>query len=180
MTDTTIAVKSSVPVNGLRVGGVRPTYPSNGDVYVVEEKGIVKDVQQYQQDGWYSVTASLYINGEWKVFVGFDISGFVLNKPDSGGDSGDDSGGDSGGSSSGSGFLSKLLDSVFGGVLKVFTALFKGLLSLLGTVLSLLLSLIGYIAIFLPFLPGGLVSLIGSGVVIVLVLVVVKFIGGFL
>ena len=195
MTDTTIAVKSSVPVGALRVGGVRPTFPGNGDVYVVEEKGIVKDVQQYQSDGWYSVTASLYINGEWKLFVGFDISGFELNKPDSpGGDGsgGGDSGGGSGGSGSGggssggsdsgdgSGFLNKLLQSVFGGVLSVLASLLSGLLTLLSTILTMLLGLVGYIGIFLPFLPSGVVTLIGGGVFIVLALIVVKFIGNLL
>ena len=193
MTDTTIAVKSSVPVGALRVGGVRPTFPSNGDVYVVEEKGIVKDVQQYQQDGWYSVQASLYIDGEWKLFVGFDISGFGLNKPDSpGGGTGPGGSGDSGGSGSGgggsgggdsggsSGFWDKLLQSVFGGVLSVLASLLSGLLTLLSTILTMLLGLVGYIGIFLPFLPSGVVTLIGGGVFIVLALIVVKFIGNLL
>lgn len=187
MTDTTIAVKSSVPVGALRVGGVRPTFPGNGDVYVVEEKGIVKDVQQYQQDGWYSVQASLYIDGEWKLFVGFDISGFGLNKPDSSGggtgpggsgDSGGGSGGDSGGG--GSGFWDKLLQSTFGGILSVLASLLSGLLTLLGAILTMLLGIVGYIGIFLPFLPGSIVTLIGGGVFIVLALVVIKFIGGLL
>lgn len=187
MTDTTIAVKSSVPVGALRVGGVRPTFPSNGDVYVVEEKGIVKDVQQFQQDGWYSVQASLYIDGEWKLFVGFDISGFGLNKPDSSGggtgpggsgDSGGGSGGDSGGG--GSGFWDKLLQSTFGGILSVLASLLSGLLTLLGAILTMLLGIVGYIGIFLPFLPGSVVTLIGGGVFIVLALVVIKFIGGLL
>lgn len=184
MTDTTIAVKSSVPVGALRVGGVRPTYPGNGDVYVVEENGIVKDVQQYQSDGWYSVTASLYINGEWKLFVGFDISGFELNKPDSpGGGTGPGGSGDSGGSGSGggsSGFWDKLLQSVFGGVLSVLASLLSGLLTLLSTILTMLLGLVGYIGIFLPFLPSGVVTLICGGVFIVLALIVVKFIGNLL
>lgn len=193
MTETTIAVKSSVPVAGLRVGGVRPTFPANGDVYVVEEKGIVKDVQQYQSDGWFSVTASLYIDGEWKLFVGFDISGFGLNKPDSpGGGTGPGGSGDSGGSGSGgggsgggdsggsSGFWDKLLQSVFGGVLSVLASLLSGLLTLLSTILTMLLGLVGYIGIFLPFLPSGVVTLIGGGVFIVLALIVVKFIGNLL
>ncbi len=192
MTDTTIAVKSSVPVGALRVGGVRPTFPANGDVYVVEEKGIVKDVQQFQQDGWYSVQASLYIDGEWKLFFGFDISGFGLNKPDSpGGGTGPGGSGDSGGSGSGggsgggdsggsSGFWDKLLQSVFGGVLSVLASLLSGLLTLLSTILTMLLGLVGYIGIFLPFLPSGVVTLIGGGVFIVLALIVVKFMGNLL
>ena len=184
MTDTTIAVKSSVPVGALRVGGVRPTFPGNGDVYVVEEKGIVKDVQQFQQDGWYSVQASLYIDGEWKLFFGFDISGFGLNKPDSsGGGTGPGGSGDSGGSGSGgggSGFWDKLLQSTFGGVLSVLASLLSGLLTLLGAILTMLLGIVGYIGIFLPFLPGSIVTLIGGGVFIVLALVVIKFIGGLL
>lgn len=184
MTDTTIAVKSSVPVGALRVGGVRPTFPSNGDVYVVEEKGIVKDVQQFQQDGWYSVQASLYINGEWKLFFGFDISGFGLNKPDSsGGGTGPGGSGGSGGSGSGgggSGFWDKLLQSTFGGILSVLASLLSGLLTLLGAILTMLLGIVGYISIFLPFLPGSIVTLIGGGVFIVLALVVIKFIGGLL
>ena len=188
MTNTTIAVKSKKEVSGLRVGGVRPTYPTDGYVYVALENDYVTSLQQYQGSRWVEIQGSLYLNGTWVTIYGFymgslsidgDNSGGSTDKPGSGGSSGSDDDDDSGGSSGG-GFFSKILDAVFGGVLAVIKAMFKALLSLLGTVLSLLIGLAGYIGVFLPFLPGSTVALIGSGVFIVLAIVVIRFIGGLL
>lgn len=81
------AVQSQYAVNGFRVGGVKPTYPSNGFVYVYEESDKVKSVQQYQGNGWYEVGASVYADGGWKTADGFDLSAFKLSGDDESGDS---------------------------------------------------------------------------------------------
>ena len=180
MTNTTIAVKSKKDVSGLRVGGVRPTYPTDGYVYVALEKDYVVSLQQYQNSRWVEIQGSLYLNGTWVTIYGFYMGSLSIDGNDSGssgGSGGDSSGGGSGGSS---GFWDKLLQSVFGGVLSVLASLLSGLLTLLSTILTMLLGLVGYIGIFLPFLPSGVVTLIGGGVFIVLALIVVKFIGNLL
>ena len=76
-----IAVKSNVPVADLRVGGVRPTYPSQGDVFVYLEDDVCKSVQQYQTDGWYSIDAAVFFDGEWVTAKAFDMSSFVSYEP---------------------------------------------------------------------------------------------------
>ena len=81
------AVQSQYTVDGFRVGGVKPTYPSKGFVYVYEENNKVKSVQQYQGNGWYEVGASVYADGGWKTADGFDLSTFKLSGDDDNGDS---------------------------------------------------------------------------------------------
>lgn len=201
MTDTTIAVKSSVPVGALRVGGVRPTFPGNGDVYVVEEKGIVKDVQQFQLDGWYSIQASLYIDGDWKLLSNCDISNLGLNKPDSSGGgsgSGDSGGSGSGGGGSGSGDNTDISDSslwnkLFGALASAVGAVFKGLLTVLATfaegfasvvstLTQLFTSLIGlggefsnFTGSFFSWLPAEIVGLLSLSITLGIVMAVIRF-----
>lgn len=81
------AVQSQYTVDGFRVGGVKPTYPSNGFVYVYEENNKVKSVQQYQGNGWYEVGASVYVKDGWKTADGFDLSAFKLSGDDGNGGS---------------------------------------------------------------------------------------------
>ena len=81
------AIQSQYAVNGFRVGGVKPTYPSNGYVYVYEENDKVKSVQQYQGNGWYEVGASIYVDGAWKQADNYDLSTFKLSGDDENGGS---------------------------------------------------------------------------------------------
>ena len=81
------AVQSQYTVDGFRVGGVKPTYPSTGFVYIYEENNKVKSVQQYQGNGWYEVGASVYFDGGWKTADGFDLSTFKLSGDDGDGGS---------------------------------------------------------------------------------------------
>ena len=205
MTDTTIAVKTSVPVGSLRVGGVRSTYPANGDIYVVEEKGIVKDVQQYQTDGWYSVQASLYTGGEWKLLSNYDISNLGLNKPDSGGSgsgggSGDSDGSGSGGGGSGGsgsgdtdisdsslwnklfGALASAVGAVFKGLLTVLATFAEGFASVVSTLTQLFTSLIGlggefsdFTGSFFSWLPAEIVGLLSLSITLGIVMAVIRF-----
>lgn len=196
MTDTTIAVKSSVSVGALRVGGVRSTYPANGDVYVVEEKGIVKDVQQFQTDGWYSVQASLYADGEWKLLSNYDISNLGLNKPDSGDSGGSGSGGGgSGGSGSGDtdisdsslwnklfGALASAVGAVFKGLLTVLATFAEGFASVVSTLTNLFVSLVNlggdfsdFLGVFFSWLPPEIVALLSLSVTLGIVMAVIRF-----
>ena len=43
---------------------------------------IVKSVQQYQDNGWYSIDATLYDGSQWVTLTGSDFSTLVVNKPD--------------------------------------------------------------------------------------------------
>lgn len=77
-----IAVKSNVPVSQYRVGGVRPTYPTDGYVYVYLEGDTVKNIQQYQTDGWYDVDASIYAVGDgWQNLKNYDLSTYTVEDP---------------------------------------------------------------------------------------------------
>ena len=77
-----IFVKSNVPVSNFRVGGVRPTYPIDGFVYLYLENDVVKDVQQYQDNGWYSVDAVIYNDEQWVNLDNYNLSNYVLDEDD--------------------------------------------------------------------------------------------------
>lgn len=72
--DKDIAIMSNIPVNDYRIGGVRPTYPAKGDVYIYLENDVVESVQQYQGDGWASVDAQIYTDGAWKNLKKFNLA----------------------------------------------------------------------------------------------------------
>lgn len=72
--DKDIAIMSNIPVGNYRIGGVRPTYPTKGDVYIYLENDVVESVQQYQGDGWAAVDAEIYTDGTWKTLKKFNFS----------------------------------------------------------------------------------------------------------
>lgn len=73
-----VCINSNIPVSEYRIGGVRPTYPVDGSIYVYLENDVVKSVQQYQNNGWFNVDASIYADGAWKDFKGFDLSEYTF------------------------------------------------------------------------------------------------------
>ena len=81
-----IAVKSDYLPTGIRVGGVRPTFCNDGDIYVYTENNIVGDVQQYQNDGWYSVDAVIYDNEQWNTLQNYNLSNYTVEDDSSGED----------------------------------------------------------------------------------------------
>lgn len=89
-TENMIAVQGKYTVSDFRVGGVRPTYPTKGFVYIYLEDDVVKDIQQYEGDAWCSVNGAIYQDGEWSDLSGCNLSTlrFEEDEPD---DSGDDS-----------------------------------------------------------------------------------------
>lgn len=81
--DGQVAVKSAINVGSVRVGGVRPSYPSNGDVYVyLDDKNCVSSVQQYQLTQWKNVDASIYQDSVWVTLKGVDFTSSVIAPDD--------------------------------------------------------------------------------------------------
>lgn len=82
----TIAIQSFIPVNDTRIGGVRPSYPKQGDVYIslsAEKK--VTSCQQYQSGSWVDVDGSIYYASEgfrWYPLDGFDMADMVVGYAD--------------------------------------------------------------------------------------------------
>lgn len=195
-TTNQIAVKSNVAVAGLRVGGVRATYPSNGDVYVYLEDDVVKDVQQYQTDGWYSVDACIYASFGWTSLSNYDLSEYVVEAPedssgsgDSGGSSSGDSGASGGSSDSGSsssgdsslgsdGILGDLISSVFGGVAEAISGAFKGLLSIFTSLLEFCTGFGSFLGEAFVFIPSDIISVLTAGITLIVILSIIKFIRG--
>lgn len=76
------AVASNIAAKDLRVGGVRPTLPANGAVYVHLDSGNkIDSVQQYQSDGWYDVTAAIYDGKAWVTADRFNMTPYIASDP---------------------------------------------------------------------------------------------------
>ena len=69
-------------LGNVRIGGARPTYPANGDVYVSLKGNKVESVQQYQENGWYGINGAIYRNGEWVDLKGYDTPQHQIDDPD--------------------------------------------------------------------------------------------------
>lgn len=154
--ESMIAVQANYEVTNYRVGGVRPTYPTDGYVYIYLEDDVVKDIQQFQGDGWYSINGAIRKNGKWVDLKNYDLS--VLTFDDTSADDGTDSDSgtnskpndnvsdnDTNDNSSSGGGLSDLLDGIGG--------LFDGLMSIIGKVLE-------YIGKALDLLSGTVTKII--------------------
>lgn len=105
-----VAIKSSVPVTAFRVGGVRPSNPAQGNVYIsLDSSHKVTSAQQYNSGNWGIVDGAIYDTGAWVTLSGYSMKNYTIEDPDPGGsnsNSNSDSGGSSstGGGSSGSSF----------------------------------------------------------------------------
>lgn len=78
-----IAVKSAVPVAGVRLGGVRPSYPSEGDVYIsLDSEKAVTSCQQYQSGSWVERDGAVCENDEWVNISGYSFAGQVVIEDD--------------------------------------------------------------------------------------------------
>ncbi len=158
-----IAFFTNTDIADVRFGGVRPTYPTNGYVYVhLDDDENVDSVQQFQQDGWYEIEASIYYNDSWELLKGFDLSYISIDpggpeepdnpdKPDPDNpDKPDPDNPDKPGTGTPSepdkpgigGDVNGLLESVG----KFFTAILNGIVALLKPLVDGLASLVGGIA----------------------------------
>lgn len=78
-----IAVKSAVAVNNVRLGGVRPSYPAQGDVYIsLDADKKVTSCQQYQSGTWTECQGSVCDNDTWVDLTGYSFAGQVVNEDD--------------------------------------------------------------------------------------------------
>lgn len=76
-----IAFKTNYDLGNVRIGGVRPTYPATGDIFVNLSDNKVDSVQQYQENGWFNITGTIYQNGKWVDLKGYDMSVHMVQKP---------------------------------------------------------------------------------------------------
>lgn len=82
-TEGAIAVKSAVAVNNVRLGGVRPSYPAQGDVYVsLDADKKVTSCQQYQSGTWTKCQGSVCKDNNWVELTGYSFAGQVVNEDD--------------------------------------------------------------------------------------------------
>lgn len=77
-----IVVMSNIPVADYRIGGVRPTYPVTGSTFIYLENDVVQSIQQYQGDGWASVDAFIWQDGEWKNLLKYNFADLKFEEPD--------------------------------------------------------------------------------------------------
>ena len=82
-TEGAIAVKSAVAVNNVRLGGVRPSYPAQGDVYIsLDADKKVTSCQQYQSGTWTECQGSVCKDNNWVELTGCSFAGQVVNEDD--------------------------------------------------------------------------------------------------
>lgn len=77
-----IVVMSNIPVADYRIGGVRPTYPVTGSTFIYLENNVVQSIQQHQGDGWVSVDAFIWQDGEWKNLLKYNFADLKFEEPD--------------------------------------------------------------------------------------------------
>lgn len=81
--DGTVAVKSAVSVADFRVGGVRPSYPVEGSVYIsLDADKKVTSCQQYQSGTWTECQGSVCKDCNWVELTGYSFAGQVVNEDD--------------------------------------------------------------------------------------------------
>ena len=82
-TEGAIAIKSAVAVNNVRLGGVRPSYPAQGDVYIsLDADKKVTSCQQYQSGTWTECQGSVCDNDTWVDLSEYSFAGQVVNEDD--------------------------------------------------------------------------------------------------
>lgn len=198
-----IAFKTNTNISDVRFGGARPTYPTNGYVYVaLDSDHVVESIQQYQEDGWYEIESAIYLGTDWVDYKGFDMDYLGIDVPDSdSGGSGDTGGGSGGGSDSGdTGDTGNNGDS--GGGTGIGDII-DGIVKFLDTILSLIGKLIGIVSDFVSsalslfetltvftdgfsqflsgafgFLPPEAITVIVSGITTIVILAIIKFLRG--
>lgn len=181
--DNTVLFYTRYDYDGYRVGGVRPTYPTDGYIYVNVEDDVVQSVQQYQVNKWEEIDAFLYDNGELIDLAGYDLSDRKVVEPvepdtgtgsgnnpgtgsgnTPGGSGGDGSDNDSGDDDGGGGILSGIID-FFGSIFGLIGELISVLIGLLGDLVDLITSLISslfdLLGVFTDF-GGGFSDFLGA------------------
>ena len=194
--DGDIVVQSSIPVTDNRIGGVRPSAPTIGTVYIAIDKTSTQDnvtsVQQYQSTGWVTVQGSIYENGQWKQLNNYDMRQYTLNPDDfpdnSDGGGGSNSGGGGGSGDSGNSLLDSILGligDVFGFLGRIIGGIIDGIRTLLGSIIGLFEDVILFIGNFgdflagaFVFIPAEIITLLILGLSLRILLMVIKALRG--
>lgn len=69
-----IAVYSDILINTYRVGGVRPSLPSKGDVFVNFDGVTFESIQQFDGQGWVNVGGMVYYKEHWYSLENFTFA----------------------------------------------------------------------------------------------------------
>lgn len=69
----TIAVQDRTPVSAYRVGGVRPTFPDTGMVWMPVEDNRIQDCQIYNGSYWQSVGCRVWTGSRWVPAWAYDV-----------------------------------------------------------------------------------------------------------
>lgn len=70
----TAAIQTDVPITGYTVGGVRPTFPARGDVWMPVTGNRISAVYVYNGSAWESVNARWYTGTRWIPIYAFDLT----------------------------------------------------------------------------------------------------------
>lgn len=200
-----IIVAAGSDFKNFRIGGVRPTYPSEGFVHIIlDEEGTVHDTQQYSAGAWNSCEAKIYKDGEWFDLKGFNLEYFGMPDSDdlkddssssggSGGSSDKDDSGSSGGSSDDSGSNWDGLGSGLSSIFEAISGFFGLILESIGKIVTLVtdffssfLSMFDSFTVFTEgfgsflksafiFLPEEVITALVVGINICVVIAIFKF-----
>lgn len=195
-----VVVQSALNVSSYRVGGARPTYPSNGTVFINVEKNVVKNIMQYDGGLWKDVNAAIYKNGEWFNLMNFDLAPITSSEdeipPVTDGEDPGGSGSGSGGSGEGDGSDSSLWDKLFGSIGDVVGAIASGALTILTKIVEGLATLIttifnafsdfsgiadgfsGFLSDVFPYIPPEIISLLILGISLSIAMAFIRFLRG--
>lgn len=194
----TIYVRHQIPVNGWRIGGVRPSAPTTGFFYIpLHSDYSGSQPQLYDGSNWVDVDAVVSVDGVSTV----SVIGFLFTpaaaapdvNPDlqpggsgssSGGTGSEDSGsGDDSTDSDDTSALEGIFEKLFGLIEKVVGALLDGVLSLANSLidrLSNIVNLFGTVGESLSelwsWLPAEIVSVLVTAVTVVIFFAVIKLV----
>ena len=70
----TAAIQTDIPIKGYTVGGVRPTFPTRGDVWMPVSNNRISGCYIYNGTAWESVNARWYTGTRWIPIYAFDLT----------------------------------------------------------------------------------------------------------
>lgn len=176
--DNTIAVQTNIPVSALRIGGVRPTLPVVGFVYIYLSSGVVGDTQVYDGTQWVSVNSVISDGGSWVTTTDYELAP-VSSDTGSGGDDDDDDDDDGGGTTLPdiTGILS-FITSLANLIISPINAIFEVLAGLLTTFTAFAASFSSFLGALFSFIPSDLLAVYTLGITLAIVLAFIKFLRG--
>lgn len=68
-----LAVRTNQPIAGYQIGGVRPSYPTEGLVYAMVENSRIISLQQYTGSAWEEVDGRIWTGARWIPYSSFDV-----------------------------------------------------------------------------------------------------------